>query len=165
MARRRNRMNGQFNSRLIEMLESPAHRVLSLTAHRVIDRIVVELAHHGGCDNGRLAITYGQFEDYGLHRHAIGPAIRESEALGFIEVTERGRASAGEFRSPSYYRLTFPVVQKGDPPTDEWRKIQTVEEAKRIARAARKIDPMRRRRRRRQQVMDQDQKRNGRAAS
>lgn len=138
MARRRNRIAGQFNGRLIEMLECPAHRVLSLSAHRVLDRIVIELAHHGGCDNGRLPVTFGQFEEYGIDRHAIGPAIRELEALGFIEVTEHGRASAGEFRSPNLFRITYPVVQKGDPPTHEWRQIKTTEDARRLARAARK---------------------------
>src|SRR4051812_48403459 len=106
-ARRRNRISGQFDARLIEMLESPAYRVLSLSAHRVIDRIVIEHAHHGGAENGRLPVTYGDFHHYGLHRHSIAPAIREAEALGFIRVTERGRASAGEFRSPSLYFLTF----------------------------------------------------------
>jgi hypothetical protein len=119
MAGRGKTIPGQFNARLIEMLESPAHRVLTLTAHRVLDRLAIELGHHGGCDNGRLPVTYDQFTEYGLHRHAIGPAIRELEALGFIEVTERGRASAGEFRSPSYYRLTYATVRKGKGPTDE----------------------------------------------
>ena len=69
----------------------------------IMDRIAIELAHHGGNDNGKLPVTYNQFVEYGLHRHAIGPAIREGEALGLFFVTERGRANAGEFRSPSSY--------------------------------------------------------------
>jgi hypothetical protein len=52
MSKRRNRINCQFAARPIEMLESPAYRVLSLSAHRVITRIEIELAHHGGNDNG-----------------------------------------------------------------------------------------------------------------
>jgi hypothetical protein len=138
MASRGKTIGGQFDARLVEMLESPAYCELSLSAHRVLSRLAIELGHHGGCDNGRLPVTYGQFQEYGIDRGAIAPAIRELEALGFIEVTEHGRASAGEFRSPNYYRLTYPVVRKGNPPTNEWRQVKTTEDARRIARAARR---------------------------
>jgi hypothetical protein len=137
-ARRRNRISGQFDARLIEMLESPAYRVLSLSAHRVIDRIVIEHAHHGGAENGRLPVTYGDFHRYGLHRHSIAPAIREAEALGFIRVTQRGRASAGEFRSPSLYLLTFVYCDRAAEPTHDWREIESLEAAEAVAVAARK---------------------------
>src|SRR5262249_33077131 len=55
--KRRNRINGQWSPRLIEMLEAPAYRALSLSAHRVISRIEIELSSHGGNDNGRLPVT------------------------------------------------------------------------------------------------------------
>ena len=45
---RRNKISGQFAWQLIEMLESPAWRVLTLSARRVFDRIQIEHAHHGG---------------------------------------------------------------------------------------------------------------------
>src|SRR4029450_8804364 len=96
MSKRRNRINCQFAPRPIEMLESPAYRVLSLSAHRVITRIEIELAHHGGNDNGKLPVTKQDFIDYGIHDHAVAPAIREAEALGFIRVTERGRGGNAE---------------------------------------------------------------------
>ena len=134
--KKRNRLYEQFNARTIRMMESPAYRVLSLSAHRVIDRICIEHAHHGGTDNGKLPVTYENFVEYGIHRHAIAPAIREAVALGFIEVTEQGRMQAGEFRSPSLYRVTF-IVSRDGMPTDEWQKIQTMEEAEMIARQAR----------------------------
>jgi hypothetical protein len=51
--KRRNRLNGQWSPRMIEMLRSPAYRALSLSAHRLISRIEIELADHGGNDNGR----------------------------------------------------------------------------------------------------------------
>src|SRR5262249_1860933 len=48
MARERRRsIEGQFAPRTIEMLESPPHRVLSLSGRRVLDRLETELAHHG----------------------------------------------------------------------------------------------------------------------
>ena len=53
MSRHKNRIDGQWSPRLIEMLESPAYRALSVSAHRVISRIEIEHAHHGGNDNGR----------------------------------------------------------------------------------------------------------------
>jgi hypothetical protein len=140
--RRRNKISGQFSAYLIKMLESPAYRVLSLSARRVINRIEIELAHHGGCDNGRLPVTYADFESYGIDRHAIAPAVREAEALGFIVVTERGRAGNAEYRSPNLFRLTFRQTKGllGDG-THEWRKIGTIEEAAQIAAAARKAPP------------------------
>jgi hypothetical protein len=59
--RRKNAIFGQFAARLIEMMESPAYRVLSLSAHRVLSRIEVEYAHHGGQDNGKLPVTFDDF--------------------------------------------------------------------------------------------------------
>src|SRR3974390_676531 len=99
-SRRRNAISGQFAARLIEMLESPAYRTLSLSARRVLDRVEIELAHHGGQDNGSLPVTYDDFQSYGIHRHAIWPAIKECVALGFLEITRQGRAGNAEFRIP-----------------------------------------------------------------
>jgi hypothetical protein len=53
---RKNRISGQWSPRPIGMLESPAYRALSLSAHRIMSRIEIELARHGGKDNGRLAV-------------------------------------------------------------------------------------------------------------
>jgi hypothetical protein len=119
------------------MLESPAYRVLSLSAHRLLSRLEIEMAHHGGTENGRLPCTFDDFVRYGLHRHAISPAIRETVALGFIEVTEEGCAGNAEHRSPNMFRLTFRNTDK-DKPTNEWRRVSTLEEAERLAAAARK---------------------------
>jgi hypothetical protein len=135
--KRRNAISGQFAARLIEMLESPAFRVLSKSAHLVLARIEVELAHHGGSDNGRLPVTYADFEAYGVHHHSIGPAIRELSALGIVEV-EHGRAGNAEFRSPNRFRLTARASdgRPGDG-SHEWRRIETLEQAEKIAKAAR----------------------------
>src|SRR6187399_1631781 len=100
--RRRNRINEQFSARLIEMLEAPAYRALSRSAHLVIARIEVELGHHGGNDNGRLPVTTENFVAYGIHRASVAPAIREAVALGFIRITEHGRGGNAEHRSPNY---------------------------------------------------------------
>src|SRR5262249_3354153 len=104
--KRRNSISGQFAARRIEMLESPAYRVLSRSGHMVISRIEVELAAHGGNDNGRLPVTTEDFVRYGMHRTSVAPAIREAEALGFCLVTERGRGGNAEHRSPNRFYLT-----------------------------------------------------------
>jgi hypothetical protein len=122
------------------MLKSPAWRTLSLSARRVIDRVAIELSVHGGHDNGKLPVTFEQFAEYGIDRHAIGPAIREAVALGFLEITEAGRAGNREWRRPNLFRITFPNAIKVDP-THEWRAIKTMEIAAMIARAARKSSP------------------------
>lgn len=131
---RRTTIAGQWIAHRIDMLRSPAWRALSLSARRILDRLEIEHASHGGAENGRLPCTYADFHRYGLHRHAIGPAIREAVALGFLEITQPGRAGNAEFRSPNYFRLTY--VSTSVAPTDEWQKIDEAG-AEQIARAAR----------------------------
>jgi hypothetical protein len=134
--KRRKTISGQFAPRTIEMLESPAFRVLSLSGRRVLDRVEIELAHHGGTDNGNLPVTYDDFQEFGMDRHAVAPGIRECEALGFLEITQRGRAGNAEWRSPNRFRLTYRHTDRAGP-TDDWRKIKSMEEAWAIARRAR----------------------------
>jgi hypothetical protein len=135
--RRRTQIDGQFAARTIQMLESHPFRALSLSARRVLDRLEIELAHHGGMDNGRLPVTYDDFQRYGIDRHAIAPAIRELVALGFVEVTEQGRAGNAEWRMPNLFRITYKHTKDADP-THEWKLIQTAERAKIKAQEARK---------------------------
>jgi hypothetical protein len=142
--RRRNAIAGQFAARPIKMLESPAYRALSRAAHQVLARIEVEHAHHGGADNGELPVTYDHFVEYGLHRHAIAPAIRELVALGFIQITARGCAGNEHYRRPNLFRLTYRPTKDataGDG-THEWQSIKTVEQAEARAQQARQeADP------------------------
>jgi hypothetical protein len=121
------------------MIESPAYRSLSLSAHRVISRIEVELGHHGGNDNGKLPVTKEHFIEYGISNDAVAPAIREAEALGFIKVTERGRGGNAEHRKPNLFFLTFAYGRdsRAEPPTHDWRKFKTIEDAAATALAAR----------------------------
>lgn len=141
--KKRTQIAGQFSWRLVEMQESPAYRVLSLSERRVLDRLEIELGHHAGHDNGKLPCTYDHFEDYGVHRHSIGPALRAVAALGFIEVTEQGRAGNAEWRRPNLFRLTYRHTANADP-TDEWKRIKSVEDAEFVARAAREARPRKR---------------------
>jgi hypothetical protein len=125
----------------IEMMRSPAYRVLSGSAHCVIARIRFELGDHGGQDNGRLPVTHRDFHDYGMGWNSIAPAIREAEALGWVRITEHGIASAGEFRKSSIFALTYlPVGDAAE--TNDWAKIDSMAEAETITAAAR-IEPAR----------------------
>jgi hypothetical protein len=137
---KQNKISGQFAARLIEMMESPAYRVLSLSAHRVLSRIEIEWAHHGGQDNGHLPVTFDDFASYGVHRTAIGPALAELEALGFIVITEKGKmARAADYRRPNKFLLTSRPVSKGADPLHKWKRFKTMEEAEAIAEEARKV--------------------------
>jgi hypothetical protein len=136
--RKNNAIDGQWNARTIEMMESPAYRVLSVSAHRVLDRVCIELAHHGGNDNGKLPVTYQDFMAYGIDRQAIPPAIRELVALGFLEVTQAGRPGAGDSRWPNLFRIPWINRKSNTQPTHEWRQFKTLDDAHLIAIAARK---------------------------
>jgi hypothetical protein len=130
--RRARKIEGQFIPRLLAMIESPAYRALSLSAHRCLTRIEAEHLHHGGKENGQLPVTYCHFREYGIDGHAIAPALRELEALGFIQITEHGVAGNSAHRAPNKFRLTY--IHSGRAmATHEWRQIKTIEEAHAIA--------------------------------
>jgi hypothetical protein len=139
--RRRNSIAGVFASHRAEMLISPAWKALSLSGRRVLDRVAIELCNHGGHfgDDGKgLPVTYEHFVEYGIERHCIAPAIREVVALGFLEIMRQGCAGNREFRQVTLYRPTY--LQNCDrEPSDEWKRIRTVDDAKRIAAAARAL--------------------------
>ncbi len=133
----RNRYSDNFVGRLIPLLESPAYRALSLAAHRVLSRIEIELGHHGGQDNGKLPVTYKQFVDYGVDRHAIAPALSELEALGFIEITKHW-PSGDSFKWINWFRLTYrPAEGVPSDGSHEWRRIADAGTAEAIAKQAR----------------------------
>ena len=129
--KRRNTIAGQFAARTIEMLESSAYRVLSLSAHRVWRASKSSMDATAEQENGRLPVTYEHFVEYGIHRHAIAPAMRELEALGFIEVTEHGRAGNAEHGRPNLFRITYRNTDRADP-THNWKRVESIEAAETI---------------------------------
>ena len=121
-----------------EMLESAAWRALSRPARGVIDRIVLEHLAHGGTQNGELTVTYDDFAAYGLSsRRMTAQAIRIAVALGFIDVTMKGRRSFGGARLPSQYGVTW--LPRGDRTvaSNRWSQIATDADAAAIVRASR----------------------------
>ena len=134
---RANRINAHFAWHKVEMLRSPAWAVLSLSARRILDRLEIELSAHAGEENGKLPVTFDDLMRFGIgNRRCIAPAIRELVALGFVEITEQGRAGNREFRRPNLFRLTYRHTGRADP-TDEWKRVKTLADAEAIAREAR----------------------------
>jgi hypothetical protein len=103
----------------------------------ILARINIEHAHHGGKENGKLPVTFEDFRDYGVCMDAIASGIREVVALGFVRVTKEGRAGNGEWRAPNEFALTHLPTIDNPKATEDWKRIKTVEEAERIAKAAR----------------------------
>ena len=130
--KRKNWIVRQFAARPIEMLEGPATRVLTLAERRALERIEIEYAHHGGADNGKLPITYADFERFGLHPNVVAPSLRALVALGFIEVTRKGYGGAAEVRAPSLYRLRYrpawDAKRRDGDGTHDYLAITAVEE-------------------------------------
>jgi hypothetical protein len=137
---RRKGTTPQFIMRTIEMLESAAYRALSASGHRVLARIEIEHGHHGGKENGRLPVTFDNFEEYGMSPKSVAPALREVQALGFVIVTKKGRPSKSDFgRHPNHFSLTYlrGPAPKFAEPSNEWKQHATLEDALGVARQAR----------------------------
>jgi hypothetical protein len=138
-------IEGPFAPRLIDMLKSPAYRVLSLAAHRILARLEIEFNSHGrkSDENGNLPCTYDHFVEYGVHRQAIAPAIRELVALGFVQIARHGSAGNAEHRQPTLFLLTYRPFGSAKYVINGWRRIGTIDEAEQVAQAARarKADP------------------------
>jgi hypothetical protein len=121
------------------MKDSPAWRELSLSARRILDRLEIELGRHRGRpeSNGELICTHEDFHRYGIRKNSIAEAIREVVALGFVRVTRPGSAGNERYRQPAMYALTYQVAGSDQRLDDDWKRIQTDEEAAAIAKAAR----------------------------
>lgn len=134
--RRRSRPNsigGQFAAHPIDMMENPAWRALSLSARRCLERIEIELANHGGRDNGQLPVTNRNFCAYGVWMGAIKPALAELVTLGFIEMTPGYACANPLYGRAARFRLLFRTGRDGPPEEHRWRRFGTDGEAKAAA--------------------------------
>lgn len=136
-AKRRSTLAENWVSYCRSLIESPTLRVLSRAATLAMHRIELEHIQHGAAANGQLQVTRPQFEDWGVHRDAVARALREFQALGLVEVTEKGRAGVGGHGEATHFRLTYVNSKSREPPADEWRRIDRIEEAERIAKEVR----------------------------
>jgi hypothetical protein len=138
----RDEANPSFIMTRLVMLDSVTYWSLKPIERTVLAVIEIEHMRHGGAENGRLIVTRRQFEKRGVPKQVIAPSIRALEALGFIEITQRGAAGVGEHAQAHRFRLTY--VQPN--PTDEWRKHHDPTLTRAVAETARKSADIRARR-------------------
>jgi hypothetical protein len=123
------------------MLVSPAFKELirCKPAYMVVMRLLLEHVIHGGQDNGRLHVTYAQFQQFGISSNVVGDGIAIAEALRFIRV-ERGTVHLEAGVCPDRYirewnEYTLTCFHVGDQfETNDWNRIRTREEARGIVR-------------------------------
>jgi hypothetical protein len=110
------------------MLESAVHCSLSINARRIIDRIMLEHMAQGGLENGRLKVTYLDFEKYGVRRNSIRASINEACQSGFVKMTAPGQRSSGpDPGRPSEFALTWlPIADEINHahPTNDWKTVE-----------------------------------------
>ena len=142
---KRNSVAQYFASRPVELIASPAMRVISRAAHLVLLRIEIELRAHAGNGNGKLIVTKLQFIEFGIHPRMIAAALRELDALGIITITFHGRGGNAEHRQPNRFLLNYMcgAIDGHEQITNAWKRFKTLEEAEKVASVARKAkDPV-----------------------
>lgn len=122
------------------MFASPAYRVLSGLARRVLACLILEHLDHGGRDNGRLICPYGQIMEYCCTKDktAVSRALQELRELGFIDFKKGWGAGKDGDHAPNEYLLTFLPVSEDQAAANKWAHIQSIEDAKVIAKAFRR---------------------------
>lgn len=116
-----------------DMFASHAWRAMPSAARRVLDRLIIEYLNHAGTNNGEIVCTFTDFEKYGIRRPSIAEALEKLQALGWIDIVERG-GSYADVRIPSRYSLTW-LNGKFGPASNRWRSIQTQGDARRALRS------------------------------
>jgi len=120
-------LNEAFIGHRLRLIMSPAWQHRPRPLCRVLERLEIEHMRHGGQENGRLCVSYGQFVQYGVSRRSVGPALAAGVALGLIEIRQLEELQAN-LRAPNEYRLTYVPEKDRRAPTDEWATV-TEEEA------------------------------------
>jgi hypothetical protein len=130
-----------------EMLLSPAWKAASHLQQAMVFALLGELGRHSGKENGHLVFTNRNLREFGFSFDAIKPNLIALRALGFISY-KAGRPGLKGYGKARRHRLTFLPILDGDgnevePPTDEWARFTTTEQAKAAVRQALKAPPSR----------------------
>ena len=104
-----------------ELINSLAWRSMSVNCLKLTLRLLLEHINHGGLENGRLVCTYKDFQEYGLTRNKIRPAIEEADFLGLVKHQRGERIFAKN--QPNSYRITFYGTSEARDPTNEWKRM------------------------------------------
>jgi hypothetical protein len=134
---RYNQISGRFAAQPITLLKSAPFRVLNNSERKMFARIEIEYSDHGGRDNGKLPITFDQFEEYGIRRQLIAPSRRALVALGLVTFEQGHAAEKDGDRRPNLFGLTHRPVGEAAAVND-WRHIgDDMAVAERVATTAR----------------------------
>jgi hypothetical protein len=115
--------NKQFVWLPIEVMESAAWCRLSLSARRIMDRLLIENLRHNGELNGKLRVSYDQLIGHGIRRRLIAPALKELTDSGFVTI-KKGHRPQKDYARINLYRLNFygtidgPAIWEADPETN-----------------------------------------------
>lgn len=122
-----------------DVLDSAAFIALSRLSPNGLRFLLAVLAEHtrnGGYANGELAAPYDDLVKRGIRRGSIRQAIADTEAVGLIRVTFRGRLAHGVARRPSRYALTWLGIASEEEgtfgPSNDWREVATIEEGEHL---------------------------------
>jgi hypothetical protein len=133
---RRNQITGKYAAQPTALLKSAPFRVLNNAERKMFTRIEIEYSDHYGRDNGKLPVTFDQFEEYGIRRQLIAPSRRALVALGIVTFEQGHAAKEDGDRRPNLFGLTHRPVGDAEPAND-WTRIGDIEEAERVASTAR----------------------------
>jgi hypothetical protein len=107
----------------LSLVGGVALNALSLTAVRVLMRLIAEHLNHGGAENGRLRVSYRQLAIWaGVKESEIAGALAVLVDLGFVEIAHGWRPAGAAKWRPNAYRLTFVPDYEGAAPTNEWKR-------------------------------------------
>jgi hypothetical protein len=123
--------NESFVQHWSKLIESRAWRSLSRYAFLALFRLEAEHCNHAGKENGWLIVTYDQFDEWGIPRKWIKPAITELVNAKLVVIERQGRAAKGD-GVPTLYRLTYLkfkfVPATGSPqyfePSSDWQVLE-----------------------------------------
>lgn len=108
------------------MYGSITFRALGIHARRILDFLLHEHASHAGRENGNLAATYEQLEQWGVTAADVRKGLAELYATGFVQLTKQGLRQAGG-GEPSRYALTwlpmFAATTAEMPPSHYWQEV------------------------------------------
>lgn len=117
-----------------DLMDCPAWRALSHADVRVYLAMRRKL---GKTNNGNVEATLGNLKHSGINSSStLSTALHRLEALGFIDKVRQGGIAYGG-KVCSLYRFTdvetyeIPKIDlKAGPPSNEWKKFQTISEAR-----------------------------------
>jgi hypothetical protein len=116
------------------MVASPAWRALSLSARKCLERIEIELAKHGGKNNGDLPVTQRDFIAHRVSGARVKAALAELVAFGFIEMTPGYGCQSPLYGRSARFRVLSCASRDGPPP-ENWKRFKTDAEAKAMSKA------------------------------